>query len=217
MTKELIQQRNYWNKTSENFQSIYTKKKNKLMLLLDRIFRKDMFERFVYTIENCKPVEGRTYLDIGCGAGNFSIELAKLGAEKVIGIDIAEKMIDISKNEALKNNVDDKCDFMITDLLKFEPETKIHTSFGIGLFDYIKNPLPIISKMYNISEEKAIFAFPRLFTWRMPIRKVRLTLKNCNVYFYSKKRVEYLLKNAGFKNYKIDKVGKLFCVVGYKY
>jgi ubiquinone/menaquinone biosynthesis C-methylase UbiE len=216
MNEELTQQRHYWNKTSENFHSIYTKKKSKIMLFLDKLFRKDMFERFVYTIDNCKPVQGKTYLDIGCGAGNFSIELAKSGAEKVIGIDIAEKMITISRNEAKENNVDDKCIFILTDLIQYNPDRKIHTSFGIGLFDYIRDPLPVISKMYDLSEEKSIFAFPRLGTWRMPIRKVRLTLKKCDVYFYSRKRVESLLKTAGFKKYKIDKVGKLFCAVGYK-
>lgn len=216
MRYDLLNQRNYWNNTSDNFESIYSKKKNKFLIFLDNIFRKDMFERFTFTIENCKPVEGKIFLDIGCGTGLFSIELAKLGAEKVLGIDIAENMIKISNREAKINSVEGKCEFILTDLLEFYPVPAIDISFGIGLFDYIKDPLPVIKKMNKISEEKAIFSFPRLLTWRMPIRKIRLSLRKCNVYFYSKKRVKNLLENAGFRKYRIEKIGKLFCAVGYK-
>lgn len=216
MRDNLLKQRDYWNRTSENFESIYTKKKNNILIYLDKIFRKDMFERFTFTIENCKPVEGKTYLDIGCGTGLFSVELAKLGAEKIIGLDIAENMIEISRKEAERNKVIDKCEFLLSDLLEYNPVSVIHTSFGIGLFDYIKEPIPVINKMYEVSEEKAIFSFPRLMTWRMPIRKVRLTIKNCDVYFYSKKKVKNLLEKAGFRKYRIEKIGKLFCAVGYK-
>lgn len=216
MRDDLLKQRDYWNKTSENFESIYTKNKNNFLIYLDKVFRKDMFERFTFTIENCKPVDGKTYLDIGCGTGIFSLELAKLGAEKVIGIDIAENMIEISKNEAKRKNMEHKCEFILSDLIEYNPAFEIHISLGIGLFDYIKEPLPVVSKMHKISEDKAIFSFPRLFTWRMPIRKLRLIIKRCNVYFYSRKKVKCLLEKAGFRKYKIEKIGKLFCVVGYK-
>lgn len=216
MRNELSDQRKYWNKVSGDFQSIYTKKKSKFLVLLDKVFRKDMFERFDFTIENCKPAEGKTYLDIGCGTGLFSIELAKLGAEMVIGIDIAENMIEICNYEARINNVENKCKFIQSDLIEFNSDVKINISFGIGLFDYIRNAQPVVSKMHEISEDRAIFSFPRLLTWRMPIRKVRLFLKKCDVYFYSKKNVINLLENAGFKKYKIEKIGKLFCAVGYK-
>jgi cyclopropane fatty-acyl-phospholipid synthase-like methyltransferase len=174
-----------------------------------------MFERFIYTINNCEPIKSRTFLDIGSGTGLFSIELAKKGAGKVIGIDIAEKMVTISNKEAEVLGLQQVCNFIQSDLLDYKADTDIDVSFGIGLFDYIKNPLPVLTKMQEISKDKAILSFPRFWTWRMPIRKVRLTLKGCSVYFYTKKRVKNLLNDAGFKDLKIDKIGKLFCVVAY--
>lgn len=216
MNTEIDLQRDYWNKQSMDFKKIYTKEKSKFSILLDKIFRKDMFERFVYTIDNCKPVQDRIFLDVGCGSGLFSIELAKMGAKKVIGIDIAENMVEISKREAELNNVQDICEFIQSDLLEYTVKDEINVSFGIGLFDYIKDSYPVILKMYEVSKDKAIFAFPRFWTWRAPIRKIRLSLRGCPVYFYTRKKVENLLKKAGFSKIQIDKVGKLYCVVGSK-
>jgi len=215
MESELKKQREYWNKTAGNFEAIYSRKKSGLSVFLDKVFRKDMFERFEFTIKNCEPISGRTFLDIGCGTALYSVNLAKKGAHKVIGIDIAENMVEISKKEAEKNNVQQICVFLQSDLLEFKPECNIDVSFGIGLFDYIKNPAPIIKKMQEISKDKAIFAFPRFWTWRAPIRKVRLSLLGCGVYFYPKSKVEKLLKEAGFKRIKIDKIGNLFCAVAF--
>ena len=47
------------------------------------------------------------------------------------------------------------------------------------------------------------------------MRKVRLTIKGCDVYFYSAARINKLMKDAGFSRHTLTKVGKLYCVVGY--
>jgi hypothetical protein len=54
-----------------------------------------------------------------------------------------------------------------------------------------------------------------LRTWRAPVRRVRLALKGCDVYFYSKTKIDALLKQAGFARYEIEQVGQLFCVTAF--
>jgi hypothetical protein len=44
---------------------------------------------------------------------------------------------------------------------------------------------------------------------------VRLARKGCDVFFYSKPRIEQLLREAGFSRQEIMKVGKLYCVVAH--
>ena len=44
------------------------------------------------------PQEGNTYLDIGCGTGNYTIKLAEMGV-KLIGIDPSELMLAEAKNK----------------------------------------------------------------------------------------------------------------------
>ena len=216
MNDEIQAQRAFWNSEADAFQSIYTHRKSKFFNTLDQIFRKDMYERYQFTIANCEPIEGRTFLDVGCGNGLYSLELARRGARKVVGLDIAEVMIGLCKRASVDQNLDDRCTFIQTDLLEWDNSgMKFDVSFGIGLFDYISDPLPVLRQMRELSTDKAIMAFPRLWTWRAPVRKVRLTMKGCDVFFYSAARINKLMKDAGFSRHTLTRVGKLYCVVAH--
>jgi hypothetical protein len=83
------------------------------------------------------------------------------------------------------------------------------------LFDYISDPLPVLKKMRELSTDKAILAFPRFWTWRAPVRKLRLNARGCDVFFYTKSHLDKLLRDAGFQRHEVHKVGKLHCVVAY--
>jgi 2-polyprenyl-3-methyl-5-hydroxy-6-metoxy-1,4-benzoquinol methylase len=217
LNNEIQAQRAYWNNEADAFQKIYTHRKSKFSNTLDQVFRKDMYERYEFTIANCEPIAGRKFLDVGCGNGLYSLELARRGAGKVVGIDIAEVMVDLCKRSSVAENLDDRCTFIQTDLLEYTgPETDFDVSFGIGLFDYIREPLPVLRRMRELSRDKAIMSFPRLWTWRAPVRKVRLTMRGCDVVFYSAARINQLMKEAGFSRHTLTKVGKLYCVIGYR-
>jgi ubiquinone/menaquinone biosynthesis C-methylase UbiE len=213
MKNEIEVQRNFWNSEADAFERIYSHEKSKLSTLLDQMLRKDMYERFVFTVRNCEPVQGRSFLDVGCGNGLYSVELANKGAGRVVGIDISPVMIDRCKASARKEGLESRVTFLQTDLLEYKPDASFDVSYGIGLFDYISDPMPVLAKMREVTTDKAIMAFPRFWTWRAPVRKIRLTLKGCPVFFYKKSKINQLLKDAGFAAWEITQVGKLFCVV----
>lgn len=215
MNNEIQAQRAFWNSEADAFQKIYTHRKSRFANALDQFFRKDMYERFTFTIAHCEPIKDRRFLDVGCGNGLYSLELGRKGAAKVVGIDISEVMIDLCRRSSQEQNLADRCTFTQTDLLDYKPESKFDVSFGIGLFDYISDPLPVLKRMREVSTDKAIMAFPRLWTWRAPVRKVRLARRGCDVYFYSKARIEKLMRDAGFSRQEIVRVGKLYCVVAH--
>jgi SAM-dependent methyltransferase len=49
---------------------------------------------------------GKTVLDVGCGYGEMSLNIAEKGAAKVVAIDIDEKLIEMAKNNMLKHTGD---------------------------------------------------------------------------------------------------------------
>ena len=55
--------------------------------------------------------EGKTVLDAGCGSGKFSAAIARLGAAKVIGIDIGEKGIAFAREQARKVDYGGRMEF----------------------------------------------------------------------------------------------------------
>jgi 2-polyprenyl-3-methyl-5-hydroxy-6-metoxy-1,4-benzoquinol methylase len=215
MSNEIETQKTFWDSEICEFNSIYTHKKSKFQVLLDKVFRKDMYQRFEFTIRNSEPIKGKAFLDVGCGTGLYSVEFARREAKRVTGLDISANMIQASLKYASDNNVEKCCDFHQSDLLEYKTNTKVDVTIGIGLFDYIKDPLSVIMKMRELTNDKLILSFPRLFTWRAPVRKVRLGLKKCDVYFYTKGSIKSLMKAAGIREYRIEKVGKLYCVVGF--
>ena len=215
MSKQLDNQRDYWDRTVGDFDSIYSHGKSRLDNWIDAKFRWDMYARFDYTMENSVPIEGRTFLDVGCGTGRYVFEFLKRGAKHVTGIDIAENMLTVCREHAQAEGVADRSTFVRSDLLQFKPNFKFDVTIGIGLFDYVPDALPVLTKMREVTANRVIATFPRLWTWRAPVRRIRLALKGCDVYFYSLERLDTLIKQAGFSKYNLETVGQLYCVTAF--
>jgi len=57
-------------------------------------------------------VKGKKVFDIGCGTGILGISAAKLGAEKVVCVDIDDAAVKTSKENVLNNEVDDNVEVL---------------------------------------------------------------------------------------------------------
>ncbi|KAL0830527.1 hypothetical protein ABMA28_002687 [Loxostege sticticalis] len=65
-------------------------------------FVRDGLVRSAHNVDLKNPLKNLKLLDIGCGGGILSEELAKIGAE-VTGIDANKEMIDLAKHHSLSN------------------------------------------------------------------------------------------------------------------
>jgi SAM-dependent methyltransferase len=214
MTQSSIEiQARFWDHESQAFDAIYSHKKTALSNWLDRVFRKDMYDRFRFAMDHSEPIANRSVLDLGCGSGRYAIACAAAGASRVLGIDIAPRMLELAQSLAAEQGVADRCSFQHTDVLSLDAESKFDVILAIGLFDYIRDPLPALRKIRNLTAGRAIISFPRLWTWRAVPRKLRLALRGCDVYFYSRAAILKHLNQAGFAVSEVQRVGKLDCVV----
>ncbi|MCZ6704564.1 MAG: methyltransferase domain-containing protein [Bacteroidetes bacterium] len=202
----------YWSNVAEEFDAIYSGKKSAVMRWLDRVFRKDMYERFRLTIEECEADEIKTILDIGTGSGRFCLPLAEKKA-KVMGIDFSESMIELARRRAEEAGTADKCDFRVADFLQLRLDQVFDAVLAIGVFDYVKQPGPFLEKMSQVVQQKVVTTFPSLWTWRVIPRWIRLNLKGCPVYFFTRKQIRRYHDQAGLRIQRFERIGKIYFVV----
>lgn len=206
----------FFNGEAKTFDAIYSGGKGRFARWLDRVFRWDISARFDEAMEACGNVRGLEILDIGCGSGRYSIELAKKGAS-VSGVDNAPAMIAIARRLADEAGVAGRCRFIEDECLSFNPDRSFAITLAIGFFDYTADPLPYLDKMARVTDGRLIATFPRLWTWRAPVRRARLALRGCPVYFYTRKRIARLLAQTGWGIRSVKRVGKLHFVVAMKH
>lgn len=204
--KEDKKVKEYFEKTAKDFDDIYDNRGGPIKKIANKLFRKGMRERFNLTLQLCSS-ENKTLLDIGCGAGRFTIPLAEKGT-RVTGIDYSQEMIrmarDYLKNYEKKTNKKLDIKYFCSDFLKDFPSDKsFDLVLAIGVFDYLQEPLPFLKKMKAVTDETIITSFPKKFTPQMPIRKLWLMTKKCPAYFYTKEEIKKLYSSAGVKDYEI--------------
>ncbi len=71
-------------------------------------------------------IQGKSVLDLGCGAGGFSIELLKQGAHSAVGFDLSPNMIESATKLAFENGFADRAKFQLGNVASAEvPESDI--------------------------------------------------------------------------------------------
>ena len=177
------------------FDGIYGTKRTLLNGMINKVFRKSMLLRFKKTLEGCQPIVGKTVVDIGCGPGHYAIALAKSGADKVVGIDFAESMLDLARKHALEAGVAHKCNWMNCDFIQYPVDQRFDYAIVMGVMDYIAQPRPLVEKILSVTARRAFFSFPLaggLLGWQRQIRY----RKRCPLFMYTLAQVESLFPAA---------------------
>jgi ubiquinone/menaquinone biosynthesis C-methylase UbiE len=203
----------YFNKVSKQWDSIYIKE-NKLKYYFNNLIRKGLYKRFEFTLKHCENLQNSTILDIGCGTGRYSIELAKRGAKKVIGIDFAPEMISYSQKLAEKMGVGNQCEFICGDINDIAFNEKFDYVLALGFFDYIENPENIFIKINHLLHKKFIASFPRFTPIWGTQRHIRYYwIRKCPIFNYTEDGLAKLYSETCFVNHKIMSDKRGFLVV----
>jgi len=99
-------------------------------------------------LELFQPKPGMYVLDVGCGTGNFSIKLAKLGV-KVVGIDISEEMLKIAREKAKRLGL--QIEFVKMDVYSLQfPSDHFDGVFSMATFEFIHEPKRAFEEMMRV-------------------------------------------------------------------
>lgn len=207
--------RDHFHDDAERFDAIYQEKKGPLASFIDNWWRGVVQKRLELNVKHLMPLKGKKILDVGCGSGRFCIAFAEKGADKVVGIDFAEAMIQIADKLADQAGVGDKCEFVVGAFpADIDPaEGPFDACTGNGFFDYIEHPIPIISAMRELTEGKLIMSFPKAVEWRVPLRRVRFWMKGTPLFLYREAQVLDILARSGVKDYQIIHLDRDYLVI----
>ena len=92
-----------------------------------------------YMFRGMNPVRGRTILDFGCGSGVTSVQLAMMGASRVVGFDLSPDLIEYATNLADLNGVGHACEFCEGEATTFSMGRKM---YDVVLVDNVMHHLP---------------------------------------------------------------------------
>ncbi len=180
----------YFDKIAERYDKWYDTKVGKYV---DETEKKLVFS----LLETKKGIS----LDLGCGTGNYTLELKNKGFE-VFGLDISKQMLKIAKKKR-------KDLFLIRGdayLLPFKDNT-FDLVLSITLFEFIKEPEKVIKEIYRVLKpggELIIGTMNARSLWFLFKRLKSLFRETAYRYarFYTVSELKNLLEKEGFKKVK---------------
>lgn len=182
----------FFDSYAHDFDAIYAGGRSPIHQWLSRQLRRSMFLRYARSLRACAPIEGATILDVGCGPGHYAIALARMGAAKIVGIDVSPAMLEVANAKARTAGVEDRCQFVSADFLEFSDDERFDFVILMGFMDYIGEAQPVLDKAISHAKHKAMFSFPvraGFLAWQ---RRIRYRSKT-SLYMYALKDLEQLL------------------------
>jgi SAM-dependent methyltransferase len=141
-----------------------------------------LFEK-EYVFHNFPPA-GLRWLDFGCGTGVITSQLALLGAERVIAIEINPELVAMTKARAQVDGVADRITAYCADIMSVTPEP-----VDIVFSNVVLHHVP--DRFHEV--------IPALKRWLRPGGKLV-----CIEPVASYKGVEYLRQHSGIPSYPLD-------------
>ena len=209
MTDRSEQVEQHFHRTSKGFDSYYKDKKGVFSKLIDETFRRSMRMRYEKVIGSIAPYEGKTVLDVGCGAGRYCIALADKGIKKALGVDFAENMIEEAKLLSRAFEMTEICEFERRDFMDMDTEQRFHHVIAMGVLDYVEDAVSFVKKMVETATDSVMVSFP---TTKGVIQKFRRfkfeKINKCPIHFYTVEDVERIAREAGGERIIVDKMAK---------
>jgi SAM-dependent methyltransferase len=106
---------------------------------------------------------GKVIIDFGCGEGSDAVEMARKGAQRVIGIDIRANILEAARQNALAAGVQDTC------LFAFSTKELADIVVSVDAFEHFTDPAGILRIMDTLLQPAGEVLISFGPTWYHPL------------------------------------------------
>jgi 2-polyprenyl-3-methyl-5-hydroxy-6-metoxy-1,4-benzoquinol methylase len=159
----------FFKNTVQYWRDIYDKEDAQPLMYIHRQ------DTTVQWIEELTPDSAFRVLDIGCGAGMLSIELARRGLQ-VEGIDPVPEMIDLARRTSEEKGVAKQPSFSVGNIYAIDaPDASYDVVVALGVFVYLDRPKDALREMRRVTKPGGYIIFSTenqyaLMGWLDPLR-----------------------------------------------
>ncbi len=107
----------------------------------ERLSSKLANERMTAAMIDAYDFCGKSVIDLGCGDGTYTVDLASMGAAKVIGVDPAAAAVARARKLAGSLNLQN-CTFRVSDIYELAPDPTDHYDIAVlrGVLHHLPDP-----------------------------------------------------------------------------
>jgi predicted RNA methylase len=149
-------------------------------------------------------IEGKTFLDIGCGSGLFSLAALLLGAKKVVAVDIDADSVETTRH--VLQTFAPKKDFTVEVVSVFDLDPKKHGTFDIvyswGVLHHTGDMETAIEKASQMVGPKGLFALA-LYT-KTPL--CGFWKKEKRIYTNAPKLVQFFMRSIWYSLFILSQI-----------
>ena len=171
----------------------------------NRVFRKGVFLRAELALRTVADNDCRSVLDVGCGSGRISCLLAEHGVRRVVGLDVAPDMVRLAEALARSRNIAGACEFVVGDFMAMDLAEPCDAAIALGVLEYVPDPVGFLNRLRQSARKVIFFSIPSPTLVRSPLRKIRYALRGCPVHFYGRRRIEAMMRQAGFEKFRLHR------------
>jgi len=148
-------------------------------LALQRYARPVLRKRFnkEYRFKVLGPLEGKTLLDVGCGDGQNSVMLARMGA-RVTGIDVSPGAIEVARRRAEVNGVADRVRFLCSPVEEAAlPDREFDIVWGEGILHHVLDDLErVLGRLARWTKPDGMLIFSEPINLSPALRRIRRSI-----------------------------------------
>lgn len=107
-------------------------------------------------IDELVDVKNKVVLDLGCGGGRYALSVQEK-AQKIIGIDISSKMIEVARKKCKPGM---PVEFLVGDATStYFKDNYFDVIVSLGMFEYLKDPSPFLAEINRVLKPNGVLVF----------------------------------------------------------